>query len=124
MHELTFGRYLEDNLTPEWKRAYLDYRACKKSIKIIANRLAAGNPDTAREIKEEIDKSSDDDVGPSAIPKKSPVVSMSSKGGSGRSPLSPGRAGGGGGGSSNLNPVSSGNVSKGVEGGGRELMVV
>lgn len=33
-------RYLDENATPEWKRAYIDYRACKKQIKKISQRLA------------------------------------------------------------------------------------
>lgn len=86
-------RYLEDNLTPEWKRAYIDYRACKKSIKVIANRLAAGDVDAAEQIHKEVDKSSDDeDAGPSAPPRKSPSVSQGGR--PGRSPMTPGSRGG------------------------------
>jgi hypothetical protein len=33
------SRYLAENATPEWKRAYIDYRAAKKAIKRVANRL-------------------------------------------------------------------------------------
>ncbi|KAM6503462.1 hypothetical protein JOM56_000405 [Amanita muscaria] len=32
---MKFARYLEDTQTPEWKRAYIDYRGLKKSIAAI-----------------------------------------------------------------------------------------
>ena len=80
MHESSFPRvaadplprYLAENLTPEWKRAYIDYRACKKAIKVIANRLGDGHPDG--QVGDEADKSSDGDDGdggPSAPPRRS-----------------------------------------------------
>jgi hypothetical protein len=70
-------RYLSENLTPEWKRAYIDYRACKKSIKVIARRLGqAGDqaPDSGEEGAERDgnDSSADEDYGPSAPPRRSP----------------------------------------------------
>ncbi|KAJ9105328.1 hypothetical protein QFC21_001696 [Naganishia friedmannii] len=35
-------QYLEDNCTPEWKRAYIDYRKLKKCIKAIQRRQISG----------------------------------------------------------------------------------
>ncbi|KIR53486.1 hypothetical protein I315_04079 [Cryptococcus gattii Ru294] len=73
------GSYLQENLTPEWKRAYIDYRACKKSIKVVAARLG--------QIKEQEDvdgggssSGPDDDHGPSAPQLKSPDTLRGSKG--------------------------------------------
>lgn len=72
-------RYLNENLTPEWKRAYLDYRTCKKHIKLIARRLAreAGNLDVKPEEVDGNDSSADEDYGPSAPPRKSPGLGVS-----------------------------------------------
>ncbi|KAJ9120852.1 hypothetical protein QFC22_002786 [Naganishia vaughanmartiniae] len=39
---MKFARYLEDNCTPEWKRAYIDYRKLKKCIKAIQRRQISG----------------------------------------------------------------------------------
>ncbi|KAJ9095744.1 hypothetical protein QFC19_007457 [Naganishia cerealis] len=39
---MKFARYLEDNCTPEWKRAYIDYRKLKKCIKAIQQRQLSG----------------------------------------------------------------------------------
>ncbi|ORY33359.1 SPX domain-domain-containing protein [Naematelia encephala] len=65
---MKFGRYLAENQTPEWKRAYIDYRACKKKIKVINNRLRQIDG----EVEEEKDSSdADEDHGPSAPPRKS-----------------------------------------------------
>ncbi|WVQ84502.1 hypothetical protein IAT38_006654 [Cryptococcus sp. DSM 104549] len=67
---MKFGRYLQENLTPEWKRAYIDYRGCKKAIKVVAARLGQ-----VKEGKEDDDRDSsgaDDDNGPSAPPRRSP----------------------------------------------------
>ena len=66
------SRYLSENLTPEWKRAYIDYRACKKAIKVISQRLGDvkvqhGQDDEAGE-RDSSD--GDDDAGPSAPPRK------------------------------------------------------
>ncbi|OXC70750.1 hypothetical protein AYX13_00732 [Cryptococcus neoformans] len=76
---MKFGRYLQENLTPEWKRAYIDYRACKKLIKVIAARLG--------QIKEQEDvdgggssSGPDDDHGPSAPRIKSPDTLRGSRG--------------------------------------------
>ncbi|KIR29217.1 hypothetical protein I309_01804 [Cryptococcus deuterogattii LA55] len=76
---MKFGRYLQENLTPEWKRAYIDYRACKKSIKVVAARLG--------QVKEQEDvdgggssSGPDDDHGPSAPQLKSPDTLRGSKG--------------------------------------------
>jgi len=70
-------RYLSENLTPEWKRAYIDYRACKKSIKVIARRLGQVGDQTPesqeeRAEQEANDSSADEDYGPSAPPRRSP----------------------------------------------------
>jgi hypothetical protein len=67
---------LSENLTPEWKRAYIDYRACKKSIKVIARRLGQTGdqaPDSAEDGAERDgnDSSADEDYGPSAPPRRS-----------------------------------------------------
>lgn len=74
-------RYLEQNLTPEWRRAYIDYKGCKKRIRISEDRLKSkGSPGTAaaaierqRTIeRDERDSSGDDaDNGPAARPKGS-----------------------------------------------------
>ncbi|WVR00182.1 hypothetical protein IAU59_007324 [Kwoniella sp. CBS 9459] len=74
---MKFGRYLAENLTPEWKRAYIDYRACKKAIKVVAKRL--GHIKDSREGQEGEDgdqdgdgddsSGADDDHGPSAAPR-------------------------------------------------------
>lgn len=57
-------RYLEENATPEWKRAYIDYRGAKKAIK----RAVASRENQA--VDENNDFSSEDeDNGPSAKPK-------------------------------------------------------
>lgn len=59
-------RYLDENATPEWKRAYIDYRGAKKAIK----RAAASLQNEA--VEENNDFSSDDeDHGPSAKPRRS-----------------------------------------------------
>ncbi|WOO82310.1 Xenotropic and polytropic retrovirus receptor 1 [Vanrija pseudolonga] len=58
---MKFGQYLNDNATPEWKRAYIDYRACKKQIKRITARLEQADPEAA----DAGDSSGDDDHGPS-----------------------------------------------------------
>lgn len=69
---LTWTRYLKENATPEWKRAYVDYRTCKKYIKIIALRIAreAGNLDATPDEVNANDSSADDDYGPSAPPRR------------------------------------------------------
>ncbi|WVQ74177.1 hypothetical protein IAR50_003771 [Cryptococcus sp. DSM 104548] len=78
---MKFGRYLQENLTPEWKRAYIDYRACKKSIKVIAARMG--------HVKEEVEgdqgdsSGPDDDYGPSAPHRKSPEITKGIHGGEG-----------------------------------------
>lgn len=38
-HAHIYHRYLAENATPEWKRAYIDYRAAKKAIKRVTERL-------------------------------------------------------------------------------------
>ncbi|KAK4685855.1 hypothetical protein P7C73_g4278, partial [Tremellales sp. Uapishka_1] len=63
---MKFAQYLAENQTPEWKRAYIDYKACKKAIKIVGARMGRG-----KEIKDgvEVDSSDNDaDHGPSAHP--------------------------------------------------------
>ncbi|BEI88828.1 uncharacterized protein CcaverHIS019_0201900 [Cutaneotrichosporon cavernicola] len=56
---MKFGSYLADNATPEWARAYIDYRALKKQIKRIVARMHDEGEDVD-------DRSSDDeDHGPS-----------------------------------------------------------
>lgn len=76
-------RYLEENLTPEWRRAYIDYRACKKSIKVVANRLGQTG-DRARHGEQSgngsPDSSDDNDHGPSAPAKRSPSNSLGRNG--------------------------------------------
>ncbi|ODN94664.1 hypothetical protein L198_04805 [Cryptococcus wingfieldii CBS 7118] len=79
-HE-TFSRYLQENLTPEWKRAYIDYRACKKSIKVIAARM--GHIQEEGEGDQGDSSGPDDDYGPSAPPKKTPEIIKGPHGGSG-----------------------------------------
>jgi hypothetical protein len=70
------SRYLEENLTPEWRRAYIDYKGCKKRIKIIDARLRSrGSPQIAPDgvkVNESANDSSDNDGdhGPAAPPKK------------------------------------------------------
>ncbi|OCF44626.1 hypothetical protein I317_01513 [Kwoniella heveanensis CBS 569] len=72
---MKFGRYLAENQTPEWKRAYIDYRACKKAIKVVARRLGqvkeSGGEGGAGDGDGDGDDSSgaDDDHGPSAPPR-------------------------------------------------------
>nr|XP_019044152.1 hypothetical protein I302_07433 [Kwoniella bestiolae CBS 10118]OCF23082.1 hypothetical protein I302_07433 [Kwoniella bestiolae CBS 10118] len=73
---MKFGRYLVENQTPEWKRAYIDYRQCKKKIKVVAKRLGQikerreGEPGGEEEEDEDGDSSgADDDHGPSAPPR-------------------------------------------------------
>jgi hypothetical protein len=91
-------RYLSENLTPEWKRAYIDYRACKKSIKVIARRLGQLGDQTVESQEERPegdgnDSSADEDYGPSAPPRRSPsaLVNRSRSGTvSGKSPNVPG----------------------------------
>ncbi|EIW72108.1 hypothetical protein TREMEDRAFT_70627 [Tremella mesenterica DSM 1558] len=90
------ARYLDENSTPEWKRAYIDYRACKKAIKVIARRL--GQERSRIKNGEQPDKgsgsheSSDDvDHGPSAPPRSSKGTSPS-MGSGGKSPRDRGRA--------------------------------
>ncbi|WWD03630.1 hypothetical protein V865_001685 [Kwoniella europaea PYCC6329] len=67
---MKFGRYLVENQTPEWKRAYIDYRLCKKKIKVVAKRL--GQVKERKEGEGEEDdqdgdsSGADDDHGPSA----------------------------------------------------------
>lgn len=73
---LTCLSYLEENLTPEWKRAYIDYRACKKAIKVIARRLGQAKDGASGE--DEGHSSADEDHGPSAQP-KSPSTVLASK---------------------------------------------
>ncbi|WWC72020.1 uncharacterized protein I206_105979 [Kwoniella pini CBS 10737] len=71
---MKFGRYLAENQTPEWKRAYIDYRQCKKKIKVVAARLGQVKERKEGQInggEEEDDGDSsgaDDDHGPSALP--------------------------------------------------------
>ena len=67
-------RYLAENLTSEWKRAYIDYGQCKKKIKVISARLGQNQGG-----KEEKDSSDGDaDHGPSAAPRtRSSAVSKS-----------------------------------------------
>ncbi|WWD19646.1 hypothetical protein CI109_104108 [Kwoniella shandongensis] len=72
---MKFGQYLVENLTPEWKRAYIDYRACKKAIKAVGKRLGQVKDDTREGEDADGNQSSsgaDDDYGPSAPPRKSP----------------------------------------------------
>ncbi|WWC91724.1 uncharacterized protein L201_006671 [Kwoniella dendrophila CBS 6074] len=77
---MKFGRYLAENQTPEWKRAYIDYRLCKKTIKVVAARLGQvkerreGGVISGGEEDEGDSSGADDDHGPSAAPKdkKSP----------------------------------------------------
>ncbi|KAG8819078.1 hypothetical protein FRC19_010139 [Serendipita sp. 401] len=38
---MKFGRYLEDTQVPEWKRAYINYKALKKKITAIKEQLAS-----------------------------------------------------------------------------------
>ncbi|KAL1412764.1 Xenotropic and polytropic retrovirus receptor 1 [Vanrija albida] len=82
---MKFGQYLNDNATPEWKRAYIDYRACKKQIKRITARLEQNDP----EADEDGNRSSsgDDDHGPSkakgARPPSTPGAASVRAGGSG-----------------------------------------
>ncbi|WRT70222.1 uncharacterized protein IL334_007217 [Kwoniella shivajii] len=76
---MKFGRYLAENQTPEWKRAYIDYRICKKKIKVVAKRLGQlkdihGGPIQGQGVEAEDDdgddsSGADDDHGPSAVPK-------------------------------------------------------
>ncbi|WVO14281.1 hypothetical protein L204_101913 [Cryptococcus depauperatus] len=71
--------YLQENQTPEWKRAYIDYGACKKAINVVATRLGQAKE---KEGKDEDDGGSssgpDDDNGPTAPPKISPETLKSS----------------------------------------------
>lgn len=62
--ELTDIRYLEENATPEWKRAYIDYRGAKKAIK---RAVASRESQAVDEINDL--SSEDEDNGPSAKPK-------------------------------------------------------
>lgn len=82
-------RYLDENATPEWKRAYIDYRGAKKAIK----RAVASRENQA--VDENNDFSSEDeDNGPSAKPRApgSPGGSALSRIISGSSPRSPNTA--------------------------------
>jgi hypothetical protein len=80
------SRYLAENKTPEWARAYMDYRACKKAIKAIAIRLAEAHLATDAPVidskaaemvldGELDDGSSDEDFGPVASPRDASVKS-------------------------------------------------
>jgi len=95
-------RYLSENLTPEWKRAYIDYRACKKAIKVIARRLGQVPADQVSGSQEDQaengdadgnDSSADEDYGPSAPPRKSPIGSVGRASKSGASNKSPNAGG-------------------------------
>ena len=86
-HRLTDCRYLRENLTPEWKRAYLDYSACKKAIKVIARRLDQNKDTATGEDGKDSSDADDDDHGPSRQPKKTPSI-RASAGGSVKSPRS------------------------------------
>ncbi|TXT12915.1 hypothetical protein VHUM_01316 [Vanrija humicola] len=68
---MKFGQYLNDNATPEWKRAYIDYRACKKQIKRIVARLEQNDP-AAADAADAADSSGDDDHGPSKAKQRPP----------------------------------------------------
>lgn len=76
---LLMNRYLEENATPEWKRAYINYRAVKKVIKRISLRLSK-DPDPEAHSAAESDKSSsgNEDHGPTRERRRnesSPAVS-------------------------------------------------
>lgn len=59
-------RYLEENATPEWKRAYIDYRGAKKAIK----RAVASRENQAVDENNDFSSEEDDaDNGPSAKPR-------------------------------------------------------
>ncbi|OCH89345.1 SPX-domain-containing protein [Obba rivulosa] len=45
---MKFARYLEETQTPEWKKAYIDYRGLKKRIAAIRRAQESGPPDTSR----------------------------------------------------------------------------
>ncbi|KAL7418429.1 Xenotropic and polytropic retrovirus receptor 1 [Cryptotrichosporon argae] len=83
---MKFGRYLVENQTPEWKRAYIDYRACKKAIKAVAVRLGQ-RPDALDDADNDNDEDSDgdDDHGPSARPRNE-LAHARSRASSGRTP--------------------------------------
>ncbi|WVF72993.1 hypothetical protein IAT40_007811 [Kwoniella sp. CBS 6097] len=76
---MKFGRYLAENQTPEWKRAYIDYRACKKAIKVVARRLGQirdghregdeGGEGGGQDGDGDDSSGADDDHGPSAPPR-------------------------------------------------------
>ncbi|ORX40589.1 SPX domain-domain-containing protein [Kockovaella imperatae] len=106
---MKFGQYLKDHLTPEWKRAYIDYSACKKAIKVVKKRLdqaregqrdhtageGAQEDGDDREASSDLD---DEDHGPSK-PRRTKTVSStwsarSPRGtiGSGRTARTPGSA--------------------------------
>jgi hypothetical protein len=114
----TDHRYLLENQTPEWKRAYIDYRAAKKAIKVVALRLNEasqkspginGNGEERDTV--EYDSSGDEDYGPSAPPKKPASVGS----GKGRTPTSPRAGTAGTAGSTSTTPkVSRTNVSPSV----------
>ncbi|KAJ3565291.1 hypothetical protein NP233_g7722 [Leucocoprinus birnbaumii] len=44
---MKFARYLHDTQTPEWKRAYIDYRGLKKRINAIRREQGASDPNGA-----------------------------------------------------------------------------
>ncbi|WWC64582.1 uncharacterized protein I303_107193 [Kwoniella dejecticola CBS 10117] len=73
---MKFGRYLAENQTPEWKRAYIDYRQCKKKIKVVAARLGQvkerkeGGLSGGEEGDDGDSSGADDDHGPSAPPRE------------------------------------------------------
>jgi hypothetical protein len=82
-------------LTPEWKRAYIDYRACKKAIKVIAVRLGTDQPKFTEDLAGTDGKDSsdadddDDDYGPSAPPKKASASVKDGSRGTGSKVTSP-----------------------------------
>jgi hypothetical protein len=57
LKDLADGRYLEQNATPHWRHAYIDYAACDRQICVIAARIGG----TA--VK---DTDEDEDHGPTA----------------------------------------------------------
>ncbi|KAI3608133.1 signal transduction protein [Moniliophthora roreri] len=61
---MKFARYLEDTQTPEWKRAYIDYRGLKKRISSI--RRQSGNDGVESPTTSTIPENEDDELTPSA----------------------------------------------------------
>ncbi|KAH8113950.1 SPX domain-containing protein [Phellopilus nigrolimitatus] len=49
---MKFARYLKDTQTPEWKKAYIDYRGLKKLITAIKNGQQNGNLEPLEELSE------------------------------------------------------------------------